>query len=210
VSEDAPPGHALELANDLSMALLVVPERLSPEERAAFLMYDAFDCEYSEIASALGKSEAACRQLVHRARLRVRNDKRRFEVPEAAHRSLVRRYVKAVHARDPHAIASLLAPDAVFLSDGGGKAWAALQPIVGAHRIARLETGVVGKLPGRLSMTIANINGRAGVIGFLDRRVYAATSFDTDGRNILSVMRILNPDKLVRLSNLTADKSGAA
>lgn len=196
VSEDRPPDHALELASDLSMALLVVLERLSPEERAAFLMYDAFDCGYPEIAAALGKSEAACRQLVHRARQHVRSDKRRFDVPEAAHQALVRRYAQAVRERDADTIASLLAPDAVFVSDGGGTVWAARKPVIGARRIARLETGVARKLPGRLSLDIANINGRAGLLGLLDGRVYAATSFDTDGQHIVSVLRILNPDKL--------------
>ncbi|MGI6855239.1 RNA polymerase sigma-70 factor [Mesorhizobium sp. 1B3] len=203
VGEEAPPFRAAELASDLSTALLVVLEQLSPEERVAFLMHDVFDCGYPDIAGALGKSEMACRQLVHRARQRVRRDRPRFEVSPAAHQQLVMRYVEAVHERDAQRIAELLAPDAVLVSDGGGKVWAALRPVIGAQRIARLEVGVVGKLSGRLSFRIVAVNGKAGAIGFLDGRPYAATSFETDGERILSVLRVLNPQKLAGLAHLT-------
>lgn len=194
--EPPPPDHATELASDVSMALLLVLERLAPEERAAFLMHDVFDCGYPEIAAALGKSEAACRQLVHRARERVRRERPRFQVSDAAHRRLVEAYVQAVQERDAQRIAALLAPDAVFVSDGGGKTWAALRPVLGAERIARMEVGVVRKLPGRFDIRVTLVNGRAGAVGFLGGRAHAVTSFDTDGQRILSVMRILNPEKL--------------
>lgn len=115
-------------------------------------MHEVFDCEYSDIATALGKNEAAVRQFVHRARARIGSDKRRFDVPAVAHQRLVEQYVLAVQERDADRIAELLSPDAVFVSDGGGKTWAALRPVIGARRIARMETGVLGKLPpkGRL------------------------------------------------------------
>lgn len=196
VSEEWSPDRAVELASDLSMALLAVLERLSPEERAAFLMREVFDCGYPDIAATLGKSEAACRQMVRRARERVRRDKPRFEVSETAHQRLVERYLQAVQERDAERIASLLAPDAVFVSDGGGKVWQALRPIIGADRIARMEIGVARKLPGSLSMRTVSVNGRAGAIGYLDGRTFAVTSFETDGERILSVMRVLNPEKL--------------
>jgi len=198
--EDAPPpDHALDLASDVSMALFVVLERLAPEERAAFLMHDVFDCGYSEIASALGKSEAACRQLVHRAHERVRRERPRFKVSEASHRRLVEAYVKAIQERDAQRIAALLAPDAVFVSDGGGKTWAALRPVLGRERIARMEVGVLRKLPGRFNIRLTSVNGRAGAVSLLDGQVFSVTSFDTDGQCILSVMRILNPEKLRHL-----------
>lgn len=198
--EDAPPpDHALDLASDVSMALFVVLERLAPEERAAFLMHDVFDFGYSEIASALGKSEAACRQLVHRARERVRRERPRFKVSEASHRRLVEAYVKAIQERDAQRIAALLAPDAVFVSDGGGKTWAALRPVLGRERIARMEVGVLRKLPGRFNIRLTSVNGRAGAVSLLDGQVFSVTSFDTDGQCILSVMRILNPEKLRHL-----------
>ncbi|QFT01837.1 ECF RNA polymerase sigma factor SigJ (plasmid) [Labrenzia sp. THAF191b] len=196
LSVEQSPDHTAELASDLSMALLVVLQRLSAEERVGFLMHDVFDCDYSEVSVALGKSEAACRQLVSRARRRVRRDKPRFEVSDAAHGQLVKQYVQAVQERDADRIAKLLAPDAVFTSDGGGKAWAALHPIIGAARIARMEVGVMTKLPRGYSLELADVNGQAGIIGKVDGQIYAVTSFTTNGLRILSVMRVLNPDKL--------------
>lgn len=199
VSSEQAPDVALERASDLSMALLVVLQRLSAVERAAFLMHEVFDCGYSEISAALGKSEAACRQIVHRARKRVRGDKPRFEVSSADHRHLVERYVQAVQERDVERIAELLSPDAAFVSDGGGKTWAALRPVFGAERIARMEVGVLAKLPSDFRMDIATVNGRAGALGFVEGRVHAVTSFETDGHKILSVLRVLNPDKLMAI-----------
>lgn len=196
VSEETAPDRTAERAADLSMALMMVLERLSPEERAAFLMREVFDCGYPEIAAALAKSEAACRQIVHRARERVRRDRPRFEVSPTAHRSLVDRYMRAVQERDAERIAELLAPDAVFTSDGGGKVWAALRPVEGARRIARMEVGVMGKLEGRLSIGPVQVNGEIGLALYRDGQVYAVTAFETDGHRILSVMRVLNPEKL--------------
>ncbi|MGD9479752.1 RNA polymerase sigma factor SigJ [Shinella sp. G-2] len=190
------PDHTIELASDLSMALLVVLQRLSAEERVGFLMHDVFDCEYPDIAAALGKNEAAVRQLVHRARTRIGSDKRRFDVPAVAHQRLVEQYVLAVQERDADRIAELLSHDAVFVSDGGGKTWAALRPVIGAQRIARMETGVLGKLPRTFSIDVGYVNGRAGALGKIGGRIYAVTSFETDGTHILSIMRVLNPDKL--------------
>lgn len=197
--EEPSPDHVTELASDLSMALLMVLQRLSAEERVGFLMHDVFDCAYSEVAIALGKSEAACRQLVHRARERVRRDKPRFDVSHAAHRQLVERYVKAVQERDAERIAELLAQDAVFVSDGGGKTWAALRPVTGANRIARMEVGVLAKLPRGFAIELVEVNGQAGMIGRVDGRTHAVTSFSTDGVRILSIMRVLNPEKLSSL-----------
>jgi RNA polymerase sigma-70 factor (ECF subfamily) len=206
VGEAPSPERQVELASDLSLALLMVLERLSPEERAAFLMHDTFDCGYPEISRVLGKSEAACRQIVHRARERIRRDRPRFEVSEDAHRQLVERYVRAVQSRDAGQIASLLAPEAVFISDGGGKMWAARRPVVGGDRIIRLELGVLRKLTGRFTLQLAEVNGRAGALAVLDGRPFAVTSFETNGTQILSVMRVLNPDKLCGLGRGSESK----
>jgi RNA polymerase sigma-70 factor (ECF subfamily) len=196
VSSEQAPDIALERASDLSMALLVVLQRLSAVERAAFLMHEVFDCGYAEISAALGKSEVACRQIVHRARKRVKGDKPRFEVSSADHQQLVERYVQAVQERDVARIAELLSPDAAFISDGGGKTWAALRPVIGADRIARMEIGVLTKLPTEFRLGLATVNGRAGILGLVGGRIHAVTSFETDGHRILSVLRVLNPDKL--------------
>lgn len=192
----SPSDQATELASELSMALLLVLQRLSAEERVGFLMHDVFDCGYADIAAALGKTEAACRQLLHRARQRVSRDKPRFDVPEAAHRQLVQQYVQAVQARSAERIAELLKPDAVYLSDGGGRVSASRRPIIGAARIARLETGVLGKLPSDFSIDVGLINNRTGALSRIGGRIFAVSSFETDGKHILSVMRVLNPEKL--------------
>jgi RNA polymerase sigma-70 factor (ECF subfamily) len=189
VGEAPSPERQVELASDLSLALLMVLERLSPEERAAFLMHDTFDCGYPEISRVLGKSEAACRQIVHRARERIRRDRPRFEVSEDAHRQLVERYVRAVQS-----------------SDGGGKMWAARRPVVGRDRIIRLELGVLRKLTGQFTLQLAEVNGRAGALAALDGRPFAVTSFETNGTQILSVMRVLNPDKLCGLGRGSESK----
>jgi RNA polymerase sigma-70 factor, ECF subfamily len=196
VGDETAPDGAVELASDLSMALLVVLERLAPEERAAFLLHDIFDCPYPEIARALGKSESACRQLVHRARERVRRDRRRFDVSEAEHRQLVERYARALQEGNAERIATLLSPDAVFTSDGGGKAWAALHPIVGASRIARMEVGVARKRSRHVSLTITSVNGSAGLVHHVQDRIVAVSSFESDGCHVHAIMRVLNPEKL--------------
>src|SRR5689334_6605346 len=138
---DAPAARA-ELASDLSLALLHVLERLAPEERAALILHDAFDCDYAEIAAALEKSEAACRKLVSRARERVRTGRPRFAASRDAHRDLLLRFAQANTATDPHELTALLAPDAIAYSDGGGRVAAALKPIYGADKIGRFVTGL--------------------------------------------------------------------
>src|SRR5688500_11520884 len=107
----APPDRRAELASDLSIAFLVLLERLAPDERAAFLLHEVFDCGYAELARILGKREAACRQMVHRARLRVRRDRPRFTVSESARTALLNRFVTAVHAHDQEALLALFAED---------------------------------------------------------------------------------------------------
>src|SRR5437762_9646496 len=134
----APPDRNLELSDDLSMAFLTLLERLAPEERAAFLLHDVFDVGYDAIASVLGRSEAACRQVVHRARDRVRGDRKRFNATETAKATLLQKFTAALDASDEQALLALFAPDATWTADGGGKAGAAPRPIVGADHIVRL------------------------------------------------------------------------
>lgn len=123
--EPSRPDRNLEVSSDLSIAFLVLLERLAPEERAAFLLHDVFDADYHQIATVLGKSEAACRQIVHRARERVRRDEKRFAATDSARVSLLRRFTAAVEARDEHAVLELLAPEVTWTADGGGRVHAA-------------------------------------------------------------------------------------
>jgi RNA polymerase sigma-70 factor (ECF subfamily) len=194
---EAPPDRHLDLAADLSIAFLTVLERLAPEERAAFLLHDVFDVGYAEIASVIDRSEAASRQVVHRARERVRGDRKRFEVSESDKAALLQRFMAALEARNEQAILALFAPDATWTADGGGKAAAALLPILGADRIARAVIGFREKFwPADRVVEIATVNGETGLRLRDGNRLVATMSIDTDGQRILGVYAVVNPDKL--------------
>ena len=190
------PEAAAELASDVSVAFLWVLERLAPEERAAFLLHEVFDSGYDEIAQTLGKSEAACRQLVSRARKRVHEERPRVQVSEEARTSLLDRFVQAIMAHDKDALMSLLATDATWLSDGGGKARAALKPVVGAEHVARFALGVLGVRSEQLRFEHVRVNGEAGLALYFDGQLLSVISIRTDGARILDVFSTLNPDKL--------------
>ena len=190
------PEERLELDSDLSMAFMVLLERLAPVERAAFLLHDVFDCDYPEIARALRKSEAACRQVVHRARERVRSDRRRFSVGEEDRRRLIEQFTEAANAGDEATLLSLFAEDATLTSDGGGVVPAARKVVHGRRRIARLFLVLARKLRGRMAQAILTINGEPGLVTFLDGAPLTATSFETDGSRILALYNVLNPEKL--------------
>ena len=192
----APDAH-LDLADDLSMAFLTLLERLAPEERAAFLLHEVFEVDYRAIASVIGRSEAACRQVVHRARERVRGERKRFETTEAAKTALLQRFLVAVEARDEQALLSLFAPDASWTADSGGKTPAAARPILGADRIARLVIGLREKFwqaDRRFEITV--VNGETALCLLDGQRLVATMSIATDGQHIQAVYTVLNPDKL--------------
>lgn len=195
------PEEALETASDLSMAFMVLLERLAPIERAAFLLHDVFDCAYPMIAHILRKSEAACRQVVHRARERVRNEQPRFKASDAARRSLINQFMAAADAGDDVTLLSLFARDATLTSDGGGVVPAARRVVHGRSRIARLYLLLSQKLGSRLVKEISTINGESGVIMYLDGTPFATISFELDGKTITALYTVLNPRKLRRLSS---------
>jgi RNA polymerase sigma-70 factor (ECF subfamily) len=196
VAPEAPDRH-LDLADDLSIAFLTILERLAPDERAAFLLHDVFDVGYAEIAAIIDKSEAACRQVVHRARERVRANRTRFEVTEAAKATLLQQFLAAMEARDEQALLALFAPEASWTADGGGKSAAAPRPIVGAERIARLVIGLREKFWAvDRTIEIASINGETGLCIRDGNRLTATMSIDTDGERIFAVYAIVNPEKL--------------
>jgi len=193
----APPDRDLDLAADLSIAFLTILERLAPEERAAFLLHDVFDVGYGEIASVIDRSEAACRQVVHRARERVHGDRKRFDVTESAKADLLQKFMEAMEARDEQTLLALFAPDATWTADGGGKTGAAPLPIVGANRIAKLVVSLREKFwaEGR-TVELATVNGETGLCIRDGSRLTAAMSIVTDGERILAVYAVVNPDKL--------------
>ena len=195
--DTAPPAdRAAELASDLSVAFLAVLERLAPEERAAFLLHDLFDANYVAIGEILGKSEAACRQIVSRARKRVREQQPRVQVSNEARTKLLHRLVEAVQLQDPASLIEVLATDVTWTSDGGGKTKAAKKVISGAGHVARFATGVFHRYLGQTEFRDIVINGEAGIAALFEGRLISVMSIRTDGHRILDVYSILNPDKL--------------
>jgi len=195
------PDRHLELASDLSLAFLVLLERLGPEERAAFLLHEVFDFGYPEIASVLDKSEDASRQIVHRARTRVRSARKRFDVTEAAKANLLRKFTEAMKARDEQTLLSLFAPDATWTADGGGRAAASPHPILGAERIARFVVGLQHRLQSDgATIEQVDVNGETGLLVRVDGRILAIMAIDSDGERIHAVYAVVNPDKLPAIS----------
>ena len=199
-SADAAPDRRAELASDLSMAFLVLLERLGPEERAAFLLREVFDADYATVARALERSEAACRQLVHRARERVRQDRRRVTVAPEAHRRLLERFMGAVAADDQDALLALFDEAATCTGDGGGRTRAARRVVYGADRVARLVLGLAAKFRGRMTYALHEVNGELAMVSWLDGRFQGVLAFATDGERITALYQVLNPDKLRRVA----------
>ncbi len=197
LAETAPPAdHATELASDLSVAFLAVLERMTPEERAALLLREVFDSDYGDIAQILGKSETTVRQIVSRARKHLRDGKPRIHVNAAAHANLLNQLVQAIQNQDQKTLVKLVADDATWTSDGGGRARAAKKRVIGAERIARFATGVFRQYLGELEFRIVTVNAEPGLAIFFQGRPLSALTIRTDGRKILDVFSILNPDKL--------------
>jgi len=191
----------LERAETVSVAFLLALQRLSPLERAVFLLRDVFDDDYVAIAAALGRSEAACRQLAARARSHVREAKPRFEPSQDELLRLASAFTQAARTGDTAALAELLAEDVVLISDGGGKRPAALRPIVGRDNVIALVEGLRshGSLTAIGEVRHARINGSPGMIVPLPDGPQTVT-FETDASGrIAAIFIVRNPDKLARL-----------
>ena len=197
---DDPAAHAEE-ADTLSMAFLLVLERLSPVERAVFLLHDVFGYGYDEVAAIVGKSKANCRQLALRARRHVEAEKPRFEASRRERDELAARFFAAVLDGDVDGLVATLAADVVVYGDGGGKApqWAA--PIVGVARVALLFAGL-GRQIGELGIDLqpCEINGQPGaVLRDPEQRVTNVFVLDIAGGAVQAVRSVINPDKLRHL-----------
>lgn len=192
----------LSLADDISIALLHMVERLAPEERTAFLLHEAFDYGYDDLSAILGKSEAACRQIVSRARRRVTEERPRFEASRADHARLAAAFATALATEDPNALLASLRDDAILYSDGGGKAAAALNPIYGADRITRFFLGILKKIGAPHGIEAITINGRPGFALTAFGRLHSVVSFDLDDGRISGIYVMRNPDKLHHAAEL--------
>jgi RNA polymerase sigma-70 factor (ECF subfamily) len=195
--DTAPPAdHSSDLASDLSVAFLAVLERLAPEERAAFLLHEMFDSDYGDIAQILGKSEATCRQIVSRARKRVREDKPRVHVSAEARARLLKGLAGAIESQQPDVLLALLAPDATWTSDGGGLRKAAKKIVRGAPHCARFGAGVFKRYLSHVEFRAVNVNDEAALAVYAGGELLSLITIRTDGYRILDVFSILNPEKL--------------
>jgi RNA polymerase sigma-70 factor (ECF subfamily) len=184
------------LHESLSMAFLVLLESLTPDERAIFLLHDVFAYDFHEIAGIVGKSEANCRQIARRARQEIQARRPRFDPSPEHQQELTEQFITASTNGDLSGLVALLAHDATFWADGGGKARAPYRPIEGAERVATFILGILRNVPDTIVVRSATVNGQPGFLFLLDGAVYAVLAFDiVDGR-IQAIRAGANPDKL--------------
>ena len=198
-NESTTPEHMLETASDLSVAFLNVLERLAPDARAAFLLHDVFEQDYAVVARTLDKTEAACRQIVHRARLQLRQARPRYNVPQHVHQKLMQRFADAVSSGDFASMKALMAESAELIGDGGGIVTSFPKPMVGGARIAQLLYAPHLRRKDQLRMVPTMINGRLGLLRYFDGVLESAMAFDTDGEQIIQILVQRNPHKLQHL-----------
>ena len=204
------PAQQAEVADSLSLAMLVLMESLSPEQRAALLLHDVFHYEYPEIAAIVGKSQENVRQLATRARRHVEQRRPRFQTTPQQRDELARRFFQAAEQGDLAGLEALLAHDVQLTGDGGGKVPALARSLHGRNRVARAVIDWVkrvARLPG-VSLRPVEVNGGPGAL-FLDaeQRLIGVCALDTDGTQIRSISGIVNPDKLTHLGPVGDFKS---
>ena len=192
------PGEAAETGEQVSLALLVVLETLSPAERAVFVLREVFALPVSEVAEALGRTESAVRQMAHRAREHVQARRPRFDTDRRAQREVTDRFLAACVGGDVEALLTALAPDVVLVSDGGGKAKAALRPIAGADKVARFLVGIAGQsatVPD-LRIEVLEVNGGPAVVVWSGAEPFLTMSLGVGDGLVEQVLVVRNPDKL--------------
>ncbi|MEV6213191.1 RNA polymerase sigma-70 factor [Nocardia sp. NPDC051833] len=194
----------VELADSVSMAMMLVLETLAPVERAVFVLREVFDLAYDEIAAAVDKSPAAVRQIAHRARAHVAARRPRGPVSSAQSRDALAAFARAVETGDLQGLLDLLAPEVVLLADGGGVVKAVVRPIVGADKVARLMAGGLPRFPGAVSTEPTQINGAPALIVRRDGTVDSVVTVRLDDGAITGVYVVRNPEKLSRIERATS------
>ncbi|WP_235022884.1 RNA polymerase sigma-70 factor [Amycolatopsis alkalitolerans] len=193
----------VELADSVSMAMLLVLETLSPTERAVFVLREVFDLAYGEIAEAVGKNAAAVRQIAHRARAHVAARRPREVVSPAESRAALDAFRRAVETGDLQSLLDILAPDVVALGDGGGVKQAVPRPIVGADRVARVMIAGMGRVAGAATLEPAQVNGYPALILRLDGELDTVIALRIDGGLITGLYGVRNPAKLSHMDRET-------
>jgi RNA polymerase sigma-70 factor (TIGR02957 family) len=196
----------VELADSVSMAMLLVLETLMPTERAVFVLRDVFDVPYEEIAEAVGKSPAAVRQIARRAREHVAARRPRGVVSATEARHALEAFQRAAETGDLQGLLDILAPDVVFLGDGGGVVQAVRTPVVGADRVARLLTIGLGRIGAEAALRLepAQVNGYPALILRLDGEVDSVVALRIDDGLITGLYSVRNPEKLSHMTRETS------
>ena len=193
----------VELANSVSMAMLLVLETLMPTERAVFVLREVFDVAYDEIAEAVGKSPAAVRQIAHRARAHVAARRPRGVVSPAQTRDALEAFQRAAETGDLQSLLDILAPDVVLLGDGGGVKQAVLRPIVGADKVARLLATGMGRITAAVSLQPVQVNGYPALILRLNDEINTVIAVRIDDGLITGLYAVRNPEKLSHMQRET-------
>src|SRR5690348_10791165 len=205
------PDAEMERAETLTLSFLLLLERLSPEERAAFLLHEVFDYSHAEAAAILGIAEDACRQRVHRAKARLHKGRPRFQTDAQAQRRLLERLIAAMQKPDPETLRALFAEDAVHVADSGGAARATLRPLRGAERLTRLYTQIARQSrDAGLRYELRTLNRAPALLTWLGTRLFSASWIDCDGDRITAIHAIRHPDKLARIEAVTKAEGNAS
>jgi len=200
---NADPFSLLRVDESLSMAFLVLLERLAPVERAVFLLREVFDYDYAAIAQILSKDEVHCRKLFSRAREHVAEIRPRFVTSSQQRERLLAEFLQATSTGDMDGLVALLADDAVLYADGGGKGPALPNLVHGSVNIARAILGSLNKLvPRHVTSRRLEVNGEPGVVSYLEGRTYSVVTFDVADDRINSIYVVTNPEKLDHLADL--------
>jgi RNA polymerase sigma-70 factor, ECF subfamily len=199
----ADPFSMIRVDESLSLAFLVLLERLTPQERAVLLLRDVFDYDYSEIARTIGKGEANCRQILRRAREHIAEMRPRFEASPEQKEQLLAEFLEATSSGDLNGLVALLSSNAALHADGGGKAPAVPNLVRGADNVARAILGGMSKLvPRNLITRKTEINGEPGVVSYLGGRPFSVLTLEIAQGRIRTVYIVTNPAKLAHLSNV--------
>lgn len=193
------PEQVRELADDVSIAFLVLLDRLTPESRAAFLLREVFDADYEQVAAVIGKSEVAARQIVSRAKALLRDAKPAPSIQAASQHALLRGFADALSRGDFNGLQALLAQHSELLSDGGGVVPSFGKALLGARRIAQLYLAVYLKYGERMRLKLALLNGQWSLLRFINGELESAQAFETAGGCIVRIHVQRNPVKLERL-----------
>jgi RNA polymerase sigma-70 factor (ECF subfamily) len=199
------PATQVELADSVSMAFLVVLERLSPIERAVFLLREVFDYDYDEIAQMVGKSSANCRQILRRSRQHIRDQRPRFQVDRQQQEQITVKFLEATNQGNLQDLVSLLARDVTYWSDSGGKVAAALKPLQGAMKVARFLLALQSKRLATAVFHLIEVNGQPGIMMIMDDCLQSVTTLDIVDGSIQSIYTMRNPEKLQRIGEILAD-----